>query len=468
MLRSSYLSGLLVYCLVISSLVLFASRVQADDLQVRLNRVVSVKGAGRIAVSVFDLDKDAFVYDYGGSKALKPASVLKLLISQAAFELLGPDFSFETAFLSDRLVDGRVDNLYVLGGGDPDFTTEDMWISARAIKRRGIKSIGNVILDASLFETVMARQGQRAYQAGSSALPLNFNSVAFEVCPSSPGRAALVSVEPWEYPVALKGKIVTSKRSTSSFSIDEAASAQKSGRPLYIVRGAIPAKHSCQSYYRSVPDPIEYFGYVLKGHLQSLGVMVSGKMLKGAVPGTARELYIHRSKPLSQIVEDLNHYSNNFTAEQLLMALDQTKQRSRRRDAGLKKLAEYLDGLGFPDSEFKLEDASGLSHQNRISARILTRVLAESYKVEAYRPEFEKSLSVSGRNGTLKKRSLLPQNIILRAKTGTLDGVSSLAGYLTSLSGRRFAFAILQNGITSKAAAELREKRILNQLCCGK
>jgi D-alanyl-D-alanine carboxypeptidase/D-alanyl-D-alanine-endopeptidase (penicillin-binding protein 4) len=213
----------------------------------------------------------------------------------------------------------------------------------------------------------------------------------------------------------------------------------------------IASTAGCAEVYRSVTDPTAYFGAVFPQLLRSVGV--SGKLLarRGAPPQNARPLTVARSKPLSQIVEDLNHFSNNFIAEQLLYALGGPRPYDRERGLGV--LTDYLLELGVAASEIRLEDASGLSHENRLTARALTRLLRANLESVEVHPEFEVSLSVAGRSGTLRKRDFGVPDGRVRAKTGTLDGVSSLAGYLTTKRGRRLAFAILLNSMRDKQAA---------------
>ena len=124
-------------------------------------------------------------------------------------------------------------------------------------------------------------------------------------------------------------------------------------------------------------------------------------------------------------------------------------------------MQRFVQALGFPPSSFIIEDSSGLSHENRLSSQIIVTILVELFRSNRYGPEFVSSLSVAGRSGTLKDRTLGENQVSVRAKTGTLTGVVSLAGYLTSESNRVFAFALLQNGVKSKANAHALERKLM-------
>jgi D-alanyl-D-alanine carboxypeptidase/D-alanyl-D-alanine-endopeptidase (penicillin-binding protein 4) len=176
-------------------------------------------------------------------------------------------------------------------------------------------------------------------------------------------------------------------------------------------------------------------------------------------------MYEHASKPLVDIVRDLNHFSNNFIAEQLLLALGEVPGGGRDRQVGLDRLSRYLVDLGVPSEQVSLADASGLSHTNRLTPRSIVTVLRRMARSVEVGPEFEISLSVSGRNGTLRRRYFGGgESPTVRAKTGTLDGVSSLAGYLSGRSGKRYAFAIIGNDLASKARALKLEERLVETL----
>ncbi|RMG40720.1 MAG: D-alanyl-D-alanine carboxypeptidase/D-alanyl-D-alanine-endopeptidase, partial [Candidatus Dadabacteria bacterium] len=159
------------------------------------------------------------------------------------------------------------------------------------------------------------------------------------------------------------------------------------------------------------------------------------------------------SEPLTFILWKLNHYSNNFIAQQLLYAIGSEGKHPAGVDRGLKKLRSYVIDLGFRPENFAIVDASGLSHSNRLSAAIVTRALRNIIQDSAIRPEFLSSLSVPLKSGTLEERHVGQEGLLVRAKTGTLSEATGLAGILENRAGTLFAFCILQNGVKSRAKA---------------
>jgi len=383
------------------------------------------------------------------------------VISAAALQELGLEYKFKTSVWIDELKNGSVGTMWIRGGGDPSFTIESAWLMARAIRSRGVKRIDKLFLDTSLFADAERRVGQRAYETGASALAFNFNSIGFEVCPTKVGSDAAITVNPWEAPVSLSGSIKTTP-SKVSFAIDESPG---SNYPLgaYRASGAIGAQEPCQTFFRSVKDPVAYFGITFKALLTQAGIEFRGVARPGDISKdrSAQEFYSQESKPINQIIEDLNHFSNNFIAEQLLYAIGASAGSPLTRANGLAKLTSFLKSIGVSD-QISLDDASGLSHQNSISAAAINQVLLYAQKHPELQSEFETSLSFAGKTGTLKTRPL--NGALVRGKTGTLDGVSSLAGYLYTPDGRKLAFAIIINGISAKSDALVIEDKIVDLL----
>ena len=231
---------------------------------------------------------------------------------------------------------------------------------------------------------------------------------------------------------------------------------------VYQASGVIDINKGCSEIYRSIGNPDKYIGQVFVELLKRLGVKV-GQIQFSPAKSDERVLFTHSSKPLSQILWDLNHYSTNFIAEQLVFALGEMPDGRYSYEQGLKFLKNYSNKLLKDHGKRILEDGSGLSHNNLIEPALITQVLTRMYHKEMVFPEFESSLSVSNRAGTLKKRKF-GNGILVRGKTGTLTGVRALAGYVYSKTGHRYAFAILQNEIKSGAAADKTENNIIQAI----
>ena len=507
-------------CLVICWIFLFPSTSLADRvLRDRLERFISsvesrYKGKPvKIGISVSEASaRGEVVYEHLPEQQLVPASVVKIVTSLAALKLLGAEYRFPTEVFVDRLPvekdisldrsaglsnvnkkDFTLGNLYVRGYGDPSMIDERLWELARSVHRLGVREVNNIVIDDTLFIDPPRASGYRPYEAGLSAVSLNHNCYAVHVSPSAAGAKAFVELTSGA-PYNLRSKVITRKsnhkqlsvtQSLSSESFNPVTSQQKAGsfRIASAVemnvdaQGFIGQGAEAQTIYRTVPYPPSYFGAVLRHFLEGFGVKINGDIRFGETPSAAQLLLVYESESLAQILRDLNHYSNNFIAGQLQFAIGQDNNGYFRRELGLQKLASVLEELQFPSGSFVLADASGLNRANRLSVKQLVQVLLAAYNDFSVAPHFVASLSRFGKSGTLEKREAVSKKVLAKAlrteraglerrsfgvwgKTGTLNSVSSLAGYLEMPGGRRAAFAIVINGLSKTAATKIEDELV--------
>jgi len=404
-----------------------------------------------------NVESGSEVVSIKGDELLKPASVLKILTTYAALNTLGPQYTFSTEIYGKVDEKGYVPELTIKGGGDPNLTLEEIWKIGRALKERGVKTIGKFKIDDSLFAS-KSPSGIRAYEAGSAPLACSFNSILFRICPGSKGERAKVTFDPWEADITVKGSIATLGSGASpTYSVDRL----EDGKFVYQISGGIPSDVECVFLYRNVSDPNSYCSEVITGIFSSLGIKITASEINGEI-NTSPRLYRHDSIPLSAIVSSLNHFSTNFIAEEIVYALGQDSSDRWNYESGLRKISSLSRSLGYEN--VVIRDGSGLSHDNRVSPKLITEILVLATKNDKIGPEIESSLPIAGLSGTLKRREFGSLNGVLRAKTGSLDGVSSLAGYLRGKSGARYAFTILQNGVPSKDRALKMEHEIVERI----
>lgn len=405
------------------------------------------------AVVIAERNSGKEIFAHQKALPLKPASVLKLAVSVAALSELGPEFRFTTEALGRINDHGVVPKLVIRGSGAPDFTIEAAWLMARGLKLRGVKRVESLIADDSAFQTKFSRNGQRAYETGASALSFNFNSLTFLICPTVPGQPARVSVDPFEVPVKIIGSVTTG-RGAGTVSVDEVERQDKHFMN-FLVGGQLGVHEDCRKVYRSVKDPVQYFTSTFVDLLQEVGIEVSGNWERAAAGGATDLLYKAESRPLRDLVSDMNHFSNNFIANQLLLAVSNDGSWT----GGLQVLESLLSKVSQGQAQAQLVDASGLNHENRVSAESLLRLLQEGLGDPRVGPELLYSLPVGDQSGTLKDRPF--DAPLVRAKTGTLDGVSSLAGLVQARSGHEYLFVIIQNGMGSWDKAKAIEDKIV-------
>jgi D-alanyl-D-alanine carboxypeptidase/D-alanyl-D-alanine-endopeptidase (penicillin-binding protein 4) len=406
----------------------------------------------RTGVAVVLVEDGRMLASINADTPLNPASCAKLITTAAALSQLGPDYRFETVFYADGPASqGSIHNLYIKGNGDPSFVTEELYRTAYELSKLGIKSIsGDIVIDDTFFDGPYYPRkdmgsDNRAFTALTSAVAVNFNSVKFIIAPGNRmGRKAEISTEPPTSYINIINKVVTGNK----FRLSIAPRYPGGGGETYVFSGTIPLKAPPQFFYRTLSDPVIYSGHAFKAVLGEFGITSNAGVRKGQVPQTASEILRVRSKPLSQIVRDMNKFSNNFIAEQITKHVGAVKKgRPGSTSKGTAAFGDYLSSIGVNPDEYVLENGSGLSSVNRISPKDTVKMLRMVYRNREIRSDFIDSLSVLGVDGTMEKwRSEHRLSGILRAKTGSLADVSALAGYIPTGSGKMAAFAIYTNG----------------------
>ena len=326
-------------------------------------------------------------------KPFVPASVTKIVTAWLAMEVLGGDYRFETRFYLDGK---RV--LYIRGGGDPFLISEELaQLASALVAAIGKQPLSGIVLDASYYPSDIRIPGiedtEEAYDALNSALAVNFNTIN----------------------AVRKGKTVSS------------AEPQTPITPLAIsqFRARGPQGRSRISLTRDPAVGLQYAGELIAAFIERAGVSVKGKITIGAVAEGLKPVYVHKSRPLSQILVQLLIASNNYIANQVFLEIGGTLGGQVSLEKSLKVANAMLASNGFADS-IHIEEGSGISRDNRFTARGLAHVL------ELFAPHAE---LLHGHDGGLNK-------------TGTMSGVSTLAGYADTKShGRvRFVIALKSNG----------------------
>jgi D-alanyl-D-alanine carboxypeptidase/D-alanyl-D-alanine-endopeptidase (penicillin-binding protein 4) len=421
----------------------------------------------RVGIQVVAVDSGSSVFARDADKALVPASTMKVLTAAAALRALGPAYRFTT----DLYADGPVDqagvlqgNLYVKGHGDPTLVVEKLWKLVYDLRLEGITRIqGDVIFDESYFDAEYPMPGWNkkrdleigpSYFATTSALALNFNTVALVVGPGTAvGKPARVQLEtPASGYVTIDNQLVTVAAGASRKV--ELEREVEAGRMTFTLKGRVPADAQADRYYRTVADPTAHFMAAWADLEGVHDIAVTGKHRRGAVPSTATLLVQHRSVPLTAVLMDMNKYSNNFMAEQVLKAIGaETADGPGSTRAGLDYVATYLAGLGLPAASYSLVNGSGLSRDGTLTPSVLTAVMVDMARDEKVGHEFRTTLSIAGWDGTLWRR-FTEDPARVRGKTGTIDGVHCLTGYVIGADGQLYAFSFLMNdlrGGTSQA-----------------
>ena len=413
-----------------------------------------------VGVEVQSLDDGSVVLSKNAEDLLNPASNTKLITSAAALLRLGPEYRFTTDYLADRpLRNGRAGTLFVKGRGDPAVNTERLEGLVTDLWHRGLRTVGDIVLDDTFFDREQFGPGweqetsDKAWAAGVGALSLNHNSVAIYIIASErPGQRARVEVDPDARDYFTIDSKVTTVRTNGRRKLRPRTLAEGE-RTRIVVEGRIPRGADPVVMFRRVGDPTFYYGQTLKMLLKQRGIRVSGRVRRGEVPGSAVLLQSYESPELAEVVRDMNKVSSNFIAEMLVKTLGaELKGSPGTWPKGLEVAEDLLAELGLPRGTYVLHNGSGLNDTNRFTARQMASLLQAVWKRFPVASEFVASLGIAARDGTMRLRMEGTDAAgRLRAKTGTLERVTALSGYVQSLGGERFVFSVLVNDWTGKS-----------------
>lgn len=412
--------------------------------------VLALQQAGipdsHVGVVVQDLDGTPLL-QHGEERAFNPASVMKLVTTLAALDSLGPAHTFKTlVWLDGDLKDGVLTgNLVLQGGGDPGMTPERLWLLLRELRQRGIRDIrGDILLDNSHYAIEAQDPGAfdqaplRPYNAQPAALLVNFNTLNLRVC-ARPDQV-LARLDPLPERLALDNRLQSSDEPCNGWG-DQLSTRLE--QDVLVVEGQFSTQCGERTLALNLSQPAANMAAWVRTLWQELGGVHEGQVREGAPGPLAGLLMAFDSAPLSLLVRDVNKYSNNVMAKMLFLNLGVARFGAPATwDKGERALRAWLEEKGLDMPKLVLENGSGLSRQERISAAALARLLAWAARQPAYY-EFAASLPAVGMEGTQKSRfngnngqgrDLSGQAWL---KSGSLNGARNLGGYVLARDGTR-------------------------------
>ncbi len=415
-----------------------------------------LKGA-KASIAVRRVGGGPWLLAFDADQRLHPASNAKIVTTATALVELGPGYQYRTDLAADTLEGGVAGNLYLVGRGDPRFVSEDLWVLVEDARESGLVKVkGDLVVDDTWFTKERTPPGyadkkddDAAYRAPTGAMSLNFNSVTVRLLPGAKaGAKPRVRVRPDSGYLKVVNDATTTRGGKERLTAH--ASAEGDGTKL-VVGGRIPVGHRGLVIRRRIDNPPRFAGLALREMLKRAGIKVEGKVRVGKAPGKRRRLARHMSPPLASLVGDINKLSNNFMAEHVVRTLGAEKGKSADWKGGLAVVRRFLEKQVKLEGPFRQANGSGLFGDTAFSARQMVEVLRYMHNVSPPLPEFAASLAIGGVDGTLRKRVRgLPRGVV-RAKTGTLNGVVCLSGYVTLGDGSLAAFSILMNDVKGRA-----------------
>ena len=420
---------------------------------------------GSVATYVQEIDRSQVLLASNASIPVSPASTMKLVTTAAALDLLGPAYTWKTRAYATGPLDGDVlrGDLVLRGGGDPKLGLENFWLFLRRLRAVGIREIaGNLVLDRSFFAPeVQAAQDAgmfdgdlaKPYNVGPDALLLNYKAVSLHFTPNpATGRAGL-RIDPPLAQVA-----VADPELAPGDCGDWQAALLLTVTPARIgFDGKLPAACGERDWtiHPFGMSRNAYFGAVFRALWRDMGGVFAGDVIDGSVPPQARLVIENASASLPEVVRDMNKFSNNVMARQLLLTIAAERQLlPATPERGAHLIKTWLAQRGIENPELVIENGSGLSRAERISAATLGRILVAAYRAPTM-PEFVSSLPLAGVDGTMQRR-LQDRSVSGHAhiKTGSLNDVRAIAGYVQAVSGRWYAVVSI---INHRAAARGQE-----------
>ena len=453
-------------------LIVAAAPLVRAELPPELTRILSRHKLPRDAVSlvVQAVDEPTPRLALNVDVPRNPASTIKLVTTWSALDLLGPTHTWATRLyalgpIKDGVLDG---DLLIEGGGDPYLVLEDFWAMLGELRRAGVRDIrGRLLVDDTRFATdetdSAAFDGSpfRLYNTLPSALMVNFQSVAFNFDPDAArGRVSITTVP--ELPnLVIDNHIRLTKGECRGNAPRITMQQAAPDAPDHIVFGG-EMPYTCHGYRlaRSVMTPASYAYGVFKSLWAHWGGSLDGGLGLVARPRGKTPLVTWRSRHLGEIIRPLNKWSNNLMTRMLLYSLAESRYPAPvTRQQGATLVREHLAARGLDTSALIIDNGSGLSRDARVTASFMSALLKLAWR-EPTMPEFLASLAIVGKDGTMRKRFRRGSEAgRMHLKTGSLDNVAAIAGYVHAPGGRSFVVALMVNyrGANWGAGRELQD-----------
>lgn len=414
-----------------------------------------------VAVVVKEIGSKDAVLTMNAGKSMNPASVIKLVTTYAGLELLGPAYTWRTEVSSVGEIRNGIlyGDLALKGFGDPKLTVERFTALVAQLRERGLGDIrGDLILDRTFFEQVpydaSAFDGEalRAYNVGPDPLLLNFKTVRFSFASTLDDKSVAISpdVKPAQLEIINRVKLIDAPCGDWRERIKLDLQEINPTRLKATFTGNFPRSCGERVWNVSLLDHARFIGGVFASLWRSVGGKWEGAVKLMPTPAKAKLIATSESPPLADAVRDINKFSNNVMARQLFLTLSAEAWVGNIKEPGnasrsTQIIKEWLAKKDIAAPELVLENGSGLSRNERISAATLAQILDAAWR-SSVMPEFMSSMSLLGLDGTMRRRGK-GESIAGQAhvKTGTLNDARAIAGYVLDQRGRRWIVVMMVN-----------------------
>ena len=433
----------------------------AQNLPAEVEAALARAKVPRDAVTLLVTDADAARpprLAWRQQEPMNPASIMKLVTTYAALDLLGAAYTWTTPVFVDGPVRNGVleGNLYIQGQGDPKLVFERLWLLLRRVQGLGIRTVqGDIVLDRSAFETLDADpsafdgEGLRPYNVSPDALLVNFKSVVMTFVPDGATQTARVAYEPALAGVAMQASVPLAPGACGDW--QTALDAALADPAQLRFAGSYPASCGEKTWATAYADPRSYAARAVGGMWAEMGGQIGGQLRDGRVPAGLKPAFEVSSPPLADVVRDINKFSNNVMAQQLFLTLGLRQKKRGTLDASRATVRQWWnERIGTGEGQPVFDNGSGLSRDERITAAELAKMLQVAWRSPVM-SELMSSLPASGVDGTLRRRALRSGGSA-HLKTGTLRDAAGVAGFVDGASGRRYVVVAIANHPNAAAA----------------
>jgi serine-type D-Ala-D-Ala carboxypeptidase/endopeptidase (penicillin-binding protein 4) len=419
-------------------------------------QLISAQRLPSSAVSfvIVDPDTGRVVVSHNPDTPRSPASTVKTVTTFAALDMLGPTFIWQTRA---SIRDG---DLYLQGGGDPYMTLERWWSFVQGLRAQGLKSIsGDIVIDDTAFAVANEDPGafdgrpNRSYNVLPDALMVNFQSIDFRLAANADTHRVEISASPAPIGLDIENHVryAPGRCYGSAARVDFKVASPQQARVVF--SGALSPHCAERTFARVLLRPATYaFGTFVQLWRESGGEF-SGKLRIEPTPADAKALYSFDSLSLAEIVRLTNKHSNNLMARHLLLTLGKERFGDPATvEKGIDAIAEWGRARDFDLSGVDIDNGSGLSRSTHISVLQMSKILSAAYR-SRFAPEYLASFPLAGMDGTLRSRMKTAPAGSVRLKTGHLDGVSGVAGFVTTAAGKTYVLVSLVNNVRADFGA---------------
>lgn len=422
-----------------------------------------------VGIKIVSLKNDVCLFQKNADRIFTPASNTKIFTAGAALHILGPAFTFDTILLTDkRLSPHKINNLIIKGSGDPTLKVKDLEKLIHTLKERSINEIkGDLIIDNTIFDTSGVGPGWGKGdgpifdKSPSGGLIINHSCITVMVKPSTVGHKPAITIDPMNS----LNRIENNARTTTQAKKHSLRVTRTKDHRI-VITGTIGKSSKPRYFIMAIDQPHLYAGHACKTLLKKHKIAHKGGVRVGAAPSSSITLARHSSKPAKHIITHMMKHSDNLYADSLFKAMGARMYGTPGTWAKGKKAVETFlaKEAGLASPKLSLNDGSGLSHANKVSPNHLTHFLSWVHKTAPFKTHFIESLPINGIDGSLRHRMKHKGvHAKVKAKTGTLFGVSALSGYITPRTGSELLFVIMVNR-KNKSAVEFKRK-LEDHLC---